>query len=104
MCVLVKLLGGTSAVGRSGGGGVVVHDGRRPPPTVFRVPPVAAMRPRRLFLDRREKVIHGVRDYHVVIGGHEERRDHAGQPDACTTRIVIMFTRQKHLNRKSINR
>jgi len=39
--------------------------------------------PRRLFLNGREEIVQRVRDDRVVIDGHEERRDHAGQPDAC---------------------
>lgn len=65
-------------MGGGGGGGVV--SGR---PTEVRVPLVAAVRPRRLVLDGREEIVHGVRDDHVIIGGHEERRHHAGQPGTC---------------------
>lgn len=61
-----------------GGGGVVA--GR---PAAIRVPLVAAVRPRRLVLDGREEIVHGVCDDHVVIGGHEKRRHHAGQPGTC---------------------
>lgn len=76
MTLLVKFFRGTTAVYRSNSSVIL----RRP--TAVRVPPVVTVHPRRVILNRREEIIQGICDDHVVIDGHEKRSNHARHPGA----------------------